>query len=1495
MAGTRSQSSSENASAVVRESDGALASKIEALEKAIASQIEHNQKRDEEVHTILEAFKVMTSQNPMNTSAMNDDYRDEVHGVGTIRAGSYRYNQHDRVPHRRTRLTKIEFPRFDGTKLVEWFGKAEEFFVIDDTPEEAKVGIASMHFDGEAATWHQAVRQEDEHAVVLRNWRAYRNRIKERFEEVLDDPIAELKELKETEGIAAYHAKFELIRSRLHMSEEYLLSAYLAGLQIDTQMHIRMFSPQTTRQCLVLGRLYEKAHPRKEVKSGWSSQRTQSYQTQQKGLLPQKKDEEGKQKEIAGKLKPFLSQAEMSERRAKGLCYYCDEKYTKDHYLKHKKVQLFSMDGEEEDEYQEELYYTETDDKCGDMEQVRISINAISGITDYTTMKVRGTHGKKPIYVLIDSGSTHNFIDKKIAERLGCKITEAGRMRVEVADGNQITICGRVKNFRWEFQGHQFVSDFMVISLGGHDAVLGVQWLAQLGPITWDFEKLEMSFKWEQQKVFLNGLRPGSVREVKFKSKEKKDESIVQLNMIYAYEQSDDNSMALNVIHSAGEQESLLGEIEKLTKAYDDIFTEPTSLPPFRSNHNHKIVLKEGSDPVNQRPYRYALQQKDEIDKMVQELLKSGTVQPSSSPYASPVVLVKKKDNTWRLCVDYRKLNNMTIKDRFPIPLIEDLMDELGGSKVYSKIDLRAGYHQVRMEESDIHKTAFRTHNGHFEYLVMPFGLTNAPATFQSLMNHVFRDYLRKFVLIFFDDILIYSSSEEEHIRHLEAVFSLMRVNKLFAKRSKCEFATDRVEYLGHFIQASGISTDPRKVKAVEEWPQPKTVKMLRGFLGLAGYYRRFVKHFGIIARPLHNLTKKEGFEWNEEAQKAFVELKKSLCSAPVLALPQFDKPFVVETDACGHGIGAVLMQEGHPLAYISRQLKGKQLTLSIYEKELLAVVFALQKWRHYLLTNHFVIKTDQRSIKYLLEQRLNTPVQQQWLPKLLEFDYEIQYKEGKDNVAADALSRVEGTEILHMAMTVLQCDLLQRIMSCYEQDQVLGDLIVQLQQNPKAKKHYAWSQGILRRKNKIVVPDNLELRNSILDWLHCSSQGGHSGRDVTVQRVKGLFYWKGLAKDVQSYLRGCGVCQQCKYDNAASPGLLQPLPIPEGVWIDISMDFIDGLPVSSGKTVIFVVVDRLSKAAHFMALAHPYTAASVAQAFLDTVYRQHGFPRSIVSDRDKVFLSEFWKELFTLQGCSLNMSTAYHPQSDGQTEVVNRCVETYLRCMTSDKPHMWSKWLPLAEYWYNTNFHTATRITPYEAVYGQLPPVHLPYLPGESKVQVVAKCLEDREKMILLLKFHLLRAQHRMKQEADKHRSERSFDIGDWVFVKLQPYRQQSVVVRSSQKLAPKFFGPYKVLDKIGSVAYKLELPSYSRIHPVFHVSQLKRLVGEVTSTTQLPTILQETVEKVPECCLGRKMVKRQNRAATMVLVKWRDESEDTATWEFLYELQKKFPNFLP
>ncbi|KAJ0494369.1 putative nucleotidyltransferase, Ribonuclease H [Helianthus annuus] len=660
--------------------------------------------------------------------------------------------------------------------------------------------------------------------------------------------------------------------------------------------------------------------------------------------------------------------------------------------------------------------------------------------------------------------------------------------------------------------------------------------------------------------------------------------------------------------------------------------------------------------------------QKDIIEQTVQEMLNAGVIRNSASPFASPVVLVKKKDGSWRLCIDYRKLNNATVKNRFPIPLVEELFDELQGATIFSKLDLRSGYHQVRMNNDDIQKTAFRTHQGLYEFLVMPFGLTNAPATFQSLMNSIFQQFLRKFILVFFDDILIYSKTLEEHVSHLKLTLNLFREHHLFAKRSKCSFGGGTVEYLGHLISKDGVATDPKKVEAIQNWPQPMNVKQLRGFLGLAGYYRRFIKSFGILAKPLTELLKKDAFEWNSQATSAFEELKKALSSPPVLALPNLSLPFILETDASSRGIGAVIMQNGHPIAYISKALSPKQQALSVYEKELLAIMFAIQHWRHYLSMGKFIIRTDQKSLKYLIDQKINTPLQHVWLSKMMGFDYEIVYKKGSDNLVADALSRVEGPTLLPIALSTFDPSLLERIKTTWRNDEALQQMIIQLIAG-KVIKNCSWNGQYLTKKNKLLVGKHNTLRKDIIHLCHATSGSGHSGVHVTLQRAKQFFTWKGITRDVRQFIRECEICQRAKHETAAQPGLLQPLATPSYIFSDISMDFVGGLPNSDGKDTILVVVDRLTKFAHFIPLSHPFTAATVAQVFLDQIFKLHGWPETIVSDRDPIFMSNFWKEFTRLHGVTLAMSTAYHPQSDGQTEVVNRCLEAYLRCMTMDKP----------------------------------------------------------------------------------------------------------------------------------------------------------------------------------------------------------------------------------
>ncbi|WOG95792.1 hypothetical protein DCAR_0415120 [Daucus carota subsp. sativus] len=778
----------------------------------------------------------------------------------------------------------------------------------------------------------------------------------------------------------------------------------------------------------------------------------------------------------------------------------------------------------------------------------------------------------------------------------------------------------------------------------------------------------------------------------------------------------------------------------------------------------------------------------------------------------------------------------------------------------------------------------------------MPFGLTNAPASFQCLMNKVFGEQIRDYVLVFFDDILVYSPSMAMHVVHLKTVLELLRKHALFVKRSKCEIAKASVEYLGHVITTEGVKADTEKIRAMVDWPVPKNIKALRGFLGLTGYYRRFVAHYGLISKPLTQLLKKGAFQWSEEAELAFNTLKEAMSTTPVLAMPDFTKPFVLETDACQSGVGAVLMQEGKPIAFLSKVLAARHMSLSTYEKELMAVIMAVQRWRYYLLGHKFIIKTDHEALKYLMEQKLTTLLQHKWLSKLLGYDYSVVYKKGKDNLVADALSRChdQGAQCnaLHTVISLWK----QELKNSWETDQFAQEMLVKLMTGNSELKGYKLVDGDLMYEGRWYVGNGNQMRKQIIENVHSSPEGGHSGVTVTARRIQEKFHWPQLKLEVQEYIRACDVCQRCKAEHTSPPGLLQPLPIPNNAWETISLDFIEGLPKSAGKEVILVIVDKLTKYAHFVAISHPYTAVIVAQKVLDTVVKLHGPPKCIISDRDTVFISTFWKELFNTMGTKLNISTAYHPQTDGQTERVNQCLEMYLRCITGQKPHLWSQWLPMAELWYNTCYHTAIGMSPFKALYDQEPPP-IQYQSAGVSNPGVKQFVKDRVHIQQLLKENLLKAQERMQWYANKHRVDRQFNVGDEVFLKLQPYRQASVVLRRNQKLSAKFYGPYKISRRVGNVAYRVELPAGSKVHNVFHVSQLKKRVGKgKVIQTELPGVNDEGELQIePVAVLDRQLVKKGNRPATRVLIQWTNGGRDEATWELWEDIHKKFPKFDP
>ncbi|KAJ3701343.1 hypothetical protein LUZ61_005048 [Rhynchospora tenuis] len=1132
-------------------------------------------------------------------------------------------------------------------------------------------------------------------------------------------------------------------------------------------------------------------------------------------------------------------------------------------------------------------------------EQADISMCLPQGVSNSQTLKFKGFIHQIPILALIDSGSTHSFIHPSIVQMNNVPTVPSPPMLVKTASGSTLLSDLKCQPLKFELQQHQFEGEFRVLEVQGYDVILGMDWIAKVGPLIIDCVQGVVTLKQGDNTISLQVQH--EIAEVKLCqgelciTKEQQKGSDIIFAQLFITQPN-----PISVLPpSLPEQISHLPlPLQQVVFNYSSVFSEPSSLPPSRPI-DHQIPLKSDVTPVNIRPYRFSHFQKLEIEKIVEELLVNGYIRASTSPFASPILLVKKKDQSWRLCVDYRKLNDITVKNKFPIPIIDDLLDELHGAKYFSKIDLKSGYHQIRMFEGDISKTAFRTHMGHYEFIVMPFGLTNAPATFQALMNSIFKPFLRKFVLVFFDDILVYSNTLEDHIHHLSTTLQLLMDNQLYAKLSKCELGTNKVEYLGHLITEEGVSTDPSKVEAMTTWPTPQNIKQLRGFLGLTGYYRKFVRNYGMISKPLTELLKKDAFKWGPEAQEAFNLLKLAMTTTPVLALPDFDQPFILETDASQLGIGAVLMQGKRPLAYFSKGLGVKNQGLSTYEKELLALVSAVTKWKHYLIGATFIIRTDHISLKHLLEQRVNTAMQHKSLSKLLGLHYVIEYKKGAHNLVADALSRREG----HNCTGTISSDLclvseitpqwVTELLTSYDDDDWIMSLKKKLQEGSVELHKLTCHQGLLRYKGRLCVGGANQWRQKLLHEFHGSNLGGHSGSLVTYKRMKALFYWPGMKQFIVDHIRHCEVCQMTKPEHVPSPGLLQPLPIPSEAWNSIGMDFITGLPKSEGKEVLLVVVDRLTKYSHFLPLSHPYTAASVAQVFLDNVYKLHGLPVSIISDRDPIFTSQFWQELMNKLGVHLNLSTSYHPQTDGQVERVNQCVEAYLRSMVFQQQKKWVRWVPLAEYWYNTNFHSSIHTTPFKALYGYDPPVLALGSAPRCSVESVNEMLRQRQQMLSSLKSQLIKAQERMKKFADANRSERHFSKGDWVYLKLQPYRQLSVSGTQNSKLNPKYYGPYEILEKVGQVAYKLNLPATSSIHPVIHVSQLKARIGSGQLVApSLPIISSfPPAVKEPGAILARRLIKRRNQPIAQILVQWKDQPAEEATWEDYTSLTLRFP----
>ena len=606
----------------------------------------------------------------------------------------------------------------------------------------------------------------------------------------------------------------------------------------------------------------------------------------------------------------------------------------------------------------------------------------------------------------------------------------------------------------------------------------------------------------------------------------------------------------------------------------------PKELPPRRPI-DHRIELIPGSKPPALAPYRMSPAELLELRKQLKELLDAGLIRPSRAPYGAPVLFQKKHDGSLRMCVDYRALNKATIKNKYPIPLAAELFDRLSKATYFIKLDLRSGYWQVRIAEGDEGKTTCVTRYGAYEFLVMSFGLTNAPTTFCNLMNDVLFENIDAFVVVYLDDIVVYSQSLQEHEKHLSLVFQRLRENRLFVKKEKCEFAQRQITFLGYKISEGLIKMDENKVRAIREWSEPSKLKELRSFLGLANYYRRFIKGYSKVVAPLTDPLKKDQVcQWNLECQAAFDELKGAISSEPVLRLPNLELPFEVQTDASDRALGGVLVQEGHPVAFESRKLNGAEQRYSTHEKEMTAVIHCLQQWRHYLLGSIFIVVTDNVANTFFTSQKKLSAKQARWQEFLADFNFDWLHRLGKHNVVADTLSRKEVIAYI-AALSEVVSDFNERIQQLAESDASYEKLRQQVREGLN-RRYWIQDNLLMAKGGRLYVPVG-QLRKELLRETHDTKWAGHPEEERTQALLARSYYWPKMGEDVQAYVRSCLVCQLDKTERKKAAGLLQPLPIPEKPWESISMDFISGFPKVSDYKFILVVVDRFSKYAVFI------------------------------------------------------------------------------------------------------------------------------------------------------------------------------------------------------------------------------------------------------------------------------------------------------------------------
>jgi hypothetical protein len=936
-------------------------------------------------------------------------------------------------------------------------------------------------------------------------------------------------------------------------------------------------------------------------------------------------------------------------------------------------------------------------------------------------------------------------------------------------------------------------------------------------------------------------------------------------------------------------------------RRYKKLFAEKLETGIPRQNQwSHSIDLIDGTSPTFNKIYPLSPKETATLSSYLDEMLELGYIQPSVSEAGAPVMFVPKKDGSLRLVVDYRKLNAITKKDRTPLPLIEELRDRLSGKQIFTTLDLKGAYNLIRIKEGDEWKTAFRTNRGLFEYKVMPFGLTNAPATFQRMISNVLREYLDIFAVVYLDDILIFSDNEEEHKEHVHKVLTALQEANLLAEPRKSHFHAKEVRFLGHVIRPGEIAMEPEKIQAIQEWPTPKNIKEIQGFIGKANYYRRFIKDFSKIAAPMTSATKKEkGFEWTTDCERSFQQIKDAVTSEPVLIMFDPKKPVELETDASNFAVAGMIGQRDdkgrlRPVAFFSRKLHGAELNYPIYDKEFMAIVLSFKAFRHYLQGSMHKVKvyTDHKNIAYFTTTQQLSKRQLGYAETLAEFDFEIIHRKGTENGRADAMSRRPDYD---NGQPVIQGQILTQGKQGQLMQMELG-LLYTVEPNEEIV------QGIQewirnhgdKTPTNVTIHDNMpiyendgkktiwltpNIRQQVIKEIHEQKTSGHQGIRKTYERLQRQFWYQGMKAEVVDMVKKCHECNLAKASRHKPYGQLQPLPVPERPWGSIAFDHIVKLPPSKepgSETTydsILVVTDRLTKYGYFIPYKESSDAATLAYHFLRVIVSNHGLPDELVSDRGTTFASNFWQALMAQLGVKHKLSTARHPQTDGQTERLNQTLEQYLRCYINYQQTDWAEMLPNAQFAYNSAYQESTQLSPFYANYGFEPEINKQPRQGPLAEKAILTT-EQLQNLHAEMRSQLEFIRQRMSQYYNTKRLEGpNLQRGDMVYLLRKGMR----TTRPSDKLDYKKLGPFKIEEKISTSNYRLSLPKEMKTHPIFHISLLEPTDNDTIVITPRMDIEVYEENYEPEQILDKDKI----NGKTHYLVKWKGYSEDDNTWE--------------